>query len=652
MSESVHDKNGNTVSASALMFSANTERATRQLEAPITVIIGNPPYSVGQKSANDNNQNVSYAHLDKSLANTYVVKSKATLKRNVYDTYIKAFRWATDRLGDNGVIGFVSNGAYLDSVALDGFRQCLLEDFNSVYVFNLRGNARTSGEQRRKEAGNVFAAGSRTPVSITILVKKKGVKKDGFVRYHDIGDYLTREQKLSIISEFESIKNVPWKILKPNENHDWINQRNSSFMNFVLLGDKKRNEALSIFGENFSNGLITSRDAWVYNFSAESAERSSSGLVNVYNQERTRCHTDYNRQLHESKIGTDPKVKEVYLTNCRNSDPQKISWSRGLSRMFYQDIELVPCQDVRRTMYRPFCKKNLVYDKDLIELPSKWDSIFPTNEAENIVIGIAAPPLKRRFSALITDCMQDYNIFEHTFCFPLYMYDKEETKSQGQQLNLYDLMAESADSPPRTKYKKRCAISDAALKKFREIYGNKVEKEEIFYYIYAVLQSKKYIELYEDNLSKEMPRIPMLDKFPEYVRIGRELAKLHLSYECKVDPAALGLSVKITKPDYTVKKMQFKKDGKNTLKDTIIFNEYITIGNIPERAYEYVVNGKSAIEWVMERYAVTTDAASKITDDPNLYGGEKYIFDLLISVIALSVKTQDLIDTLPEYKEI
>ena len=652
LSESVHDKNGNTVSASALMFSANTERATRQLEAPITVIIGNPPYSVGQKSANDNNQNVSYAHLDKSLAETYVAKSVASQPRTVYDTYIKAFRWATDRLGDNGVIGFVSNGAYLDSIALDGFRQCLLEDFNSVYVFNLRGNQRTSGELSRKEGGKIFGSGSRTPVSITILVKKKGVKKDGFVRYHDIGDYLTREQKLSIISEFESIKNVPWKILKPNENHDWINQRNPNFMNFIALGDKKRNEVLSIFGENFASGIVTSRDAWVYNFSADEAVKNSNRMIQFYNAERSRCHFEYKMRVSEGVVGADSKSQETYLQNIRNNDPLKISWSVGLTKLFFKNEEIPLDTQTRTVSYRPYCKKLLAYNRSVIERPSRWDSIFPEKTHENLVICISGTGSKKGFSVLITDTIQDLQLNFNGQCFPLYMYDKEETKSQGQQLNLYDLMAESADSQPRTKYKKRCAISDAALKKFREIYGNKVEKEEIFYYIYAVLQSKKYIELYEDNLSKEMPRIPMLDKFPEYVRIGRELAKLHLSYECKVDPAALGLSVEITKPDYTVKKMQFKKDGKNVLKDTIIFNEYITIGNIPERAYEYVVNGKSAIEWVMERYAVTTDVASKITDDPNLYGGEKYIFNLLISVIALSVKTQDLIDALPEYKEI
>lgn len=653
LSESIRDENGNTVSPSYMMFSANTARATRQLEAPITVIIGNPPYSVGQKSGNDNNQNVSYEHLDNSLADTYVAKSRATLTRNVYDTYIKAFRWATDRLGENGVIGFVSNGAYLDSVALDGFRQCLLEDFNSIYCFNLRGNQRTSGELSRKEGGKIFGSGSRTPVSITILVKKKGIRKDGYVRYYDIGDYLTREQKLSIIAEFGSIKTIPWKILTPNESHDWINQRNPDFMNFIVLGDKKRREKESIFLDNYSSGISTNRDAWVYSFSASEAIKHAEAMIQFYNAERIRCHADFDARTAEGMFTADSKVQETYLLNIRSNDTTKISWSSGLFRLFCKNEEIVTDDTIRTVAYRPYCKKKLVYNKCIIERPSRWDSIFPDLEHKNLVICVSGAPLKKEFSALMTDCIQDLNFMEHSLCMPLYIYERDDKKSEGsQQLNIYDYLEDTHSGQETVQYKRRFAISDVSLKKFKEIYGNKVEKEDIFYYLYAVLQCHKYIELYGDNLSKEMPRIPMLDKFPEYVRIGKELAELHLAYEQKVDPADIGLEIQIDKPDYSVEKMQFKKEGKTIQKDTIYFNRHITICNIPERAYEYVVNGKSAVEWVMERYAVTVDKVSGIMDDPNLYGEEKYIFNLLVSVIALSVKTQDLIDSLPEYKEI
>ena len=226
----------------------------------------------------------------------------------------------------------------------------------------------------------------------------------------------------------------------------------------------------------------------------------------------------------------------------------------------------------------------------------------------------------------------------------MYIYEKKETDAQ------LSLFADEADTQPE--YTRKEAITDQALTEFRKVYGQEVTKEDIFYYIYAVLQSKGYISAYQDNLSKEMPRIPFLKGFSEYVRIGKALADIHLHYEKPVNPEELGLTVEIDKPDYTVSQIKFPKEGKKALKDTILYNEYIRIRNIPERVYDYIINGKSAVEWIMERYAVTTDKASGITDNPNDYGDEKYIFNLLISVMAVSLKTLDLIDSMPEYEEI
>lgn len=653
LSESMYsDGSKHAVSPSNLLFSANTARATKQLEAPITVIIGNPPYSVGQKSGNDNNQNVSYPHLDESVADTYVEKSNATLTRNAYDTYIRAFRWATDRLGDNGVIGFVSNGAYIDGTSLDGFRACLLEDFNSVYCFNLRGNQRTSGELSRKEGGKIFGSGSRTPVAITILVKKKGARKDRYVHYYDIGDYLTREQKLDKISDFGNMNQIPWKGLIPNDKYDWINQRSSEFMNFIAIGDKKNKEAQSVFSNNYASGISTNRDAWVYSFSSEMAIKHAESMIQFYNEERIRCQDSLQARVNEGIFNADPKVQETYLKNDRSNDPTRISWSRKLFSSFCKNEELAIDEEVRKVVYRPYCKKMLAYSKSVIEMPSRWESIFPTVDHENLVICVSGAPIKKGFSVLMTDCIQDLHLLENSFCLPMFFYDRVESKSTTQQMQMFDSDGEYNNEKSKVRYKKRSAISDAALKNFQEIYGNKVQKEDIFYYLYAVLQNKKYIELYEDNLAKEMPRIPMLDKFPEYVRIGKELAELHVHYERPVDPQMIGVEVKINQPDFTVEKMHFKKVGKETLKDTIIFNDHIQITNIPEKAYEYVVNGKSAIEWLMERYAVTVDKVSGIVDDPNQYGDERYVFDLLLSVIYVSLKTQELIDSMPEYKEI
>lgn len=649
LSENIDEESGEVLSRDSLLFHQNSERATKQLETDITVIVGNPPYSVGQKSGNDNNQNVAYNHLDKALASTYVAKSNATLSRNAYDTYIKAFRWATDRIGDNGVVGFVSNGAYIDGVALDGFRQCLLEDFNSIYVFNLRGNQRTSGELSRKEGGKIFGSGSRTPVAITILVKKKGIKKDGYIRYFDIGDYLSRSEKLSKIDQLESIKNISWNYLYPNANNDWLNQRNPNFMNYLVLGDKKRREKVSIYSDNYASGLSTNRDIWVYNFSSDKVKENSDRMIAFYNEERERCHQKFNESVAQGIcLPDDSKARETYLQNVRSNDENKISWSRGLFNRFCKDEQITPTDNVRTVLYRPFCKKNLIYNPSIIEMPSKWDSIYPENDTENMVICVSGAPIKKGFSVMMSDCIQDLNLMEHSLCMPLYMYDK--VNDADDELTLFDFLDKKVETKP--KYKRRYAISDNALKKFQETYGSKVTKESIFYYIYAVLQSKEYISMYEDNLSKEMPRIPMLDKFMDYVKIGKELADLHIHYEKIIDSEKTGIVVETKKPEYSVMKMRFRKVGKQVYKDTIVYNDYITIHNIPEKAYQYVINGKSAIEWIMERYAVTVDKASGIVEDPNKYQGSKYIFDLLISVIYVSIKTQELIDSMPEYKEI
>ena len=652
LSETIHSKGTDgTVAASVnnMLFQQNSERAMKQLEAPITVIVGNPPYSVGQKSGNDNNQNVSYEYLDDRLAATYVAKSKATLTRNAYDTYIKAFRWATDRLGDNGIIGLVSNGAYLDSVALDGFRQCLLEEFNSIYCFNLRGNQRTSGELSRKEGGKIFGSGSRTPVAITFLIKKKGVKKDGFVRYYDIGDYLTREQKLDTIREFKSIKNITWKYLIPNASNDWINQRNPDFMNFIALGDKKKREKESIFSDNYASGLSTNRDVWVYNFSKEAAISNANQMIDFYNNERVRCNQQFEDTINKGISLADVRARETYLKNIRSNDETKISWSRGLFNKFCKNEYIKNSNQKRVVSYRPFCKKYLAYNMPIIEMPSRWESIFPEESTENLVICVSGAPIKKGFSVLMTDCIQDLNFMEHSLCMPLFFYDKSDESSQ--QMTLFDFTGDS-NSSTGVKYKKRYAISDAALKKFQSVYGRKVEKESIFYYIYAVLQHRDYIGNYGDNLSKEMPRIPMLDKFPEYVRIGKNLAAVHLDYEKPISADSLGLVVEKSRDDYYVNKMHFAKMGKEIRKDIIIYNDYITIKNIPDRAYDYVINGKSAIEWVMERYAVTLDKNSRIIDNPNDTNNPSYIYELLISVISVSIQTQRLLDELPKYKEI
>lgn len=376
---------------------------------------------------------------------------------------------------------------------------------------------------------------------------------------------------------------------------------------------------------------------WVYSFSSSKVLKRANAMIDFYNAERIRCF----QELKKRSVSAEKKNTVDYLTNLRSNDVTKISWSRGLFNIFCKNEEILHTIETRPVLYRPFCKKELVYNRKIIETPSKWNSVFPDVKTKNFVISISGVPSKSRFSAFMIDTIQDFNNMGRSQCFPLYIYEEVE----GQlALNAED------DIPPE--YTRKEAITDAALQEFRKVYGDEVSKENIFYYIYAVLQSKGYISAYQDNLSKEMPRIPFLKGFSEYVRTGKELAELHLHYEQPVDPSEIGLIVEIDKPDYTVQQMKFLKDGKKALKDTIIFNEHIRISHIPARVYDYIINGKSAVEWLMERYAVTTDKASGITDNPNDYGDEKYIFNLLISVMAVSLKTLELIDSMPEYTEI
>lgn len=627
--------------ADTSIFQPNADRATKQMQTPIQVIIGNPPYSVGQKSGNDNNQNVDYPNLDNAIAEKYVAKSTSSNSRSVYDSYIRAFRWATDRITDNGIIGFVSNGAFIDRTAFDGFRRSLVDEFNSIYCFNLRGNALGGGELRRKEAGNVFGSGSKTSVAITILVKKKGVKKDGYIRYYDIGDYLSRADKLHIISDFGSIEKIQWQYITPDENGDWINHRNPKFASLISLGDKKKREQSSFFSNNYSMGVSSNRDVWVYNFDAH--RRDAKEMIDYYNQELARCKSEFAAVVAQGKASGDQKARATFYSNARNLDAKKISWSRGLLNTFCKDEHIEFTEDYRTAMHRPFCKESLYFSSKLIEWPSIWRSIFPERDTENLVIGVMATS-SRKFSALITNVIQDYDLVQHAQCFPLYLYEKEESKESAQLS--FDNMTEGET----VTWHKRMALTDSILVKFKDLYGDKVTKEDIFYYVYAVLHSPEYINEYAENLKKEMPRIPMLAHFPEYVKIGRALADLHLHYEKPVTAAEIDVTVDMRTEDYTiVDKMRF---GKGKDKSIIEYNPYITIRDIPAAAYDYIVNGKSAIEWIVEQYAVTTDKASGIVNDPNTYAGGKYVFDLLLSIISVSLKTQELIAQLPEYKEI
>ncbi|NVO84279.1 DEAD/DEAH box helicase [Hymenobacter terrestris] len=617
------------------VFPQNTERVSRQRKAPLRVIIGNPPYSIGQKSANDNAQNQAYPALDARIASTYAQNSSAGLSKSLYDAYIKAFRWSTDQLDETGgIICFVSNGAWLDGNSTDGFRKSLQREFSTIYVFNLRGNQRTSGELSRKEGGKIFGSGSRTPITVTLLVKNpQAVSGSGTVHYHDIGDYLTRETKLDIVKSFRSIGNtkIPWQILLTNEHGDWLAQRTEVFDTFIPLAPEKKFDlkSQSIF-TTYAVGVATARDAWTYNSSIKELECNMRRMIDFYNEQQKAFSE-------EKKAGQITSVDKFL-----NMTPTKISWSVNLKKDVEKGVyHKFKNTEFRIASYRPFSKQNLYYDKPFIERRGISSMLFPNSEAKNIIINVPNAGVKD-FYTLVTDTIRDYDTYGGTQTFPLYYFEERPKQTRS----LFD---EGGDS----EFIRRDGISDFILTRAKQQYGKNVIKEDIFYYVYGLFHSPTYRETFADDLKKMLPRLPLLDdvrQFWAFSKAGRQLAALHLDYE-QVAPLS-EVQVAITKPDhYTVDKMRFPKKGQ---RDTILYNSYITVSNIPAAAYDYTVNGKSAIEWIMERYQVTTHKDSGITNNPNDWATEhnqpRYILDLLLSVIALSIQTVEIVAALPEVK--
>ena len=610
-------------------FRRNNDRVEKQKNAPIRIIIGNPPYSVGQKSANDNAQNQHYEELEKKIAWTYAKESRATLVTALYDSYIKAFRWATDRLPDiGGIICYVSNAGWLDGNAMDGFRKCLEREFSAIYVFNLRGNCRTSGELRRKESGNIFGEGTRTPISITLLVKRPNIPANNkaAILYHDIGDYLTREEKLKIVKTFGSILNpaLNLEIITPNAHGDWLNQRNDKFHNFIQL--RAEREEKHAFFEIASNGLKTQRDAWAYGFSKERVAKTMKESIDFYNE-----------SIGKKIVFDTPKINWTAATVSNHKAGRKGTFSADC---------------IRLAMYRPYVKEQVYYAKMWNERPGIVPAAYPLKNSKNLTICVSGVGVTKEFTAIMTNLTPDLELIGKSQCFPRFYYEKIEQDQMG----LFD--------KPGAKYQKRDAVTDFILERCREMYGPKVTKDDVFYYVYGILHSSDYRREFSADLKKMLPRIPLVESpadFKAFVKAGRELADLHLNYETQPEPDNVAVSGEdLAANDYTVNKMIFgkRKDpatGKmEEDRSTIIYNGRISVVNIPEVAYDYIVNGKSAIGWIMERYQVKTDKDTGIVNDPNAWAREhenpRYILTLLLSVINVSIKTQGIVSKLPALK--
>lgn len=626
----------------------NSARRKRQKELDIRVIIGNPPYSIGQSSANDDNANVKYPFLDNRIEETYAKYSKATLSKGLYDSYIRAFRWASDRIKDRGVIGFVTNGGFIEKSAMDGFRKSLMNEFSSLHIFNLKGDIRKNmlSKGLAQEGQNVFGSGSMAGIAISILVKNPNSKLQGQIYYHSIGNDLTRNEKLEKISDLVSINGIStidgWVTITPDTHNDWVNQRDDSFNEFIEIGNKKVKTAISLFN-NFSLGVATNRDAWVYQYSQQKLEANVHKLIEFYNAENNRI---------QPLLKANPNKDVGELINI---DSTKISWTRALKNDLKKDKRLsFERKSIYSATYRPFIKSWMYFNRRLNEMVLQMPQIFPTADANNLIIQLSGIGARSGFSTIISNNILSLDTIEKGQCFPLYLYEENTVKA-----NDSDLFSQADAQNSDGQYNRKDAISDAGLKHFTDAYPTEtISKEDIFYYVYGLLHSEDYRSRYADNLTKELPRIPCVNKaedFWAFSKAGRDLAHWHLNYET-VEPykAKLDLGNKSLKhledKDFYVTKMKFPKKDQ---KDTVVYNNAITIRGIPVEAYDYVVNGKSALEWVMERQGVSTHKDSGIVNDANDWaietmGDARYPLDLFLRVITVSLETMKIVRSLPK----
>ncbi|GAA7021770.1 hypothetical protein HpCHC91_12950 [Helicobacter pylori] len=585
----------------------------------IRVIIGNPPYSAGAKSENDNNQNLSHPKLEKWVYEKYGENSSSGASgKTTRDTLIQSIRMASDLLKDKGVLGFVVNGGFIDSKSGDGFRKCVAKEFAHLYVLNLRGNARTSGEVSRKEGGQIFDSGSRATIAIIFFVKDASVK-NGAISYYDIGDYLKREEKLNRLSHFSNLDEIPFETIIPNNKGDWINQREDEFEKLIPL---KRDKKLKIFNTIFdlnSNGVSTGRDPWVYNFSPDSLRCSVQKCIDTYNADLERFNERFREAFKQRTKGVKPGDRYKHLNDKEiTTDKTKIAWVQNLKTQLIKGKKLddFSQEKISVSLYRPFNKQYFYYERELAWSFYSMKKIFPDKDAQNVVINTG---ISKVFSALISSEIPCIDLLHHNQAYPLYYYD-----DLGNRYN---------------------AISGYALNLFRKHYeDNSIAEEEIFYYIYAIFHHKGYLEKYKNSLAKEAPRIALSEDFKELSILGKELAELHLNYES----GEMHASVEYNLLENAEVEGYYDVETMTKKGDRIHYNNHIAITKIPKKAFDYALNGKSAIDWVIERYKKTTDKDSLIENNPNDYAGGKYVFELLCRVITLSEKSVDLIEKISE----
>ena len=660
----LHEGDG-TITEDFEGLAANNERAKAEKDSAITVIVMNPPYSAGQNSANDNNQNLAYPRLDERIADTYAARSTATLKNSLYDSYFRALRWASDRIGERGVIAFVSNSSFADGNTADGVRLSLQEEFSQIFIYDLKGNQRTSGERSRREGGKIFGSGSRTGVAITVLVKDPAHTGIADIFYAEAEDYATRQEKLNQISVYGSIEGISgadaFRSITPNEHGDWISSRDERFATFQELGNKpfKGKEATPAIFRQYSNGLKTNRDAWCYNFSREAVASNMRRMIDNYNHEvRSR------------------KTKET-----KNNDPTFIAWSDNLIKDLIRSKSYnLDASSLRVGSHRPFSRQQIYFDSSLNERQGKMADFFPTAAHPNVSFVVSQGDLTN-VGPLMTDILPDLHLVGDSQTFPLYTWEPLSPTS-GSEPDLFADLATTSESSSNGAatassldfsrpisdqipvildgYRRVDNVTDATLASYREHYGDAgITKEDIFFYVYALLHHPEYRERYEDDLKKMLPHIPRAAGFHTYASVGRELAELHVNYEQVEQHPAVHEEINLHAPEdpwelYRIgtRKMRFPKQGRRDTDYTRLeYNDYVMLTGIPAEAQGYLISGRSPLEWIIDRYHVKTDKASGIVNDPNDFlreqGRPDAIVDLIKRLVTVSMRTQELLATLP-----
>ena len=591
-----------------------TQRVEKQKDAPMFVIIGNPPYDAKQVNENDNNRKRKYPTMDTRVKETYTADSTAKNKNQLSDPYVKAIRWASDRIGDEGVVAFVTNNSFFDDVVFDGMRKHLEQDFTKIYHINLKGNARTSGERRRQEGGNVFDDQIRVGVGISFFIRKSEVESEGVeVWIYSIDDYLKARDKQKFLIQFGDYTNVPMEQTTIDTKHTWLTEGlRAEFETFIPMGTQEakdvEGEAVDVIFKIYSNGVKTNRDAWAYKFNRKVLTENISGMIDFYNAEVNRWKRRENRDA-------DADDFVAY-------DDAKISWSRDLkSDLKRGRIAEYTESKVRNALYRPFTKSNLFFDRVMNEEVYVFPSIFPISETEmeNRVICVSGLGSKKPFQTLMVGMVPDVQILENTQCFPFYTYDENGRNCREN-------------------------ITDWVLEQFRAHYGDdSIGKWDIFHYVYGLLHHSTYRGRYQANLKRDLPHLPYTPDFWAFVKAGQRLGEIHVGYE-EVDAYPLDfVETPDTPLDWRVEKMKLSKD-----KTGVKYNDFLMLDGIPAKTFDYRLGNRSALEWVIDRYQIKTDNWSGIVNDPNRADDEEYIVRLIGKVIAVSLETVEIVEGLPE----